>query len=410
MTGLEDIAGGRGALSGVVVLDISRVVAGPYASQILADLGATVIKVENPRDPDYTRDFPPYLESGEEKFSAFYGQYNRGKLGITLDLGTDKGKQALKDLVEKADILVENFRPGTMEKLGVGYDVLHAVNPRLVYTAISGFGQTGPLSRLPAYDNTAQAAGGLWSMNGYADQPAVRVGTIVGDLSATMFGVIGTLAALRHAERTGQGQLVDVAQTDSVFAMTESAVVEYTVSGKVAGRLGNQHPFVRPYELFPCKDGDVFFGGYTDKFWRITCDMFGDDEAVNDPELATMEQRFDTEVYERKVRPLINKWFAGFTRGELEKMAGDRVPLTAIKSIDEVVNAEQTHARDMVVDADYGDLGTLSMFGQPIKLSETPAVAGRRANRIGEHTDIVLQALAGYSADRLAELRETGVI
>ncbi|GAA5064516.1 CaiB/BaiF CoA transferase family protein [Nocardia callitridis] len=411
MTGLEElVGGGAGALRGVVVLDISRVVAGPYCSQILADLGATVIKVENPRDPDYTRDFPPYLDNGTTKFSAFYGQYNRGKLGITIDLGTDDGKRVLRDLVSEADILVENFRPGTMDKLGVGYDVLHELNPRLVYTAISGYGQTGPLSRRPAYDNTAQASGGLWSMNGYPDQPAVRVGTIIGDLSATLFGVIGTLAALRHAEQTGHGQLVDVAQTDSVVAMTESAVVDYTVTGKVAGRLGNQHPFVRPYELFPCKDGHVFFGGYTDKFWRIACGMFNDADAANDPDLATMPQRFDTDIYQSKVRPTLIRWFAGYTKRQLEEMAGDRVPMTAVKDIGEVVESEQTKAREMIVRAEYGELGDLEMFGQPIKLSATPANPGRRANDVGEHTDVVLRTLAGYSEAEISALRESGAI
>lgn len=399
-----------GSLAGVVVLDVSRVVAGPYCSQILADLGATVIKVENPNDPDYTRGFPPFLNSGDEEFSAFYAQYNRGKLGVTIDLGNEDGKRVLRDLVAKADILVENFRPGTMDKLDVGYSTLRQVNPQLVYTAISGYGQTGPLSRRPAYDNTAQAAGGLWSMNGYADQPAVRVGTIVGDLSATMFGVIGTLAALRHAEKTGEGQLVDVAQTDSVVAMTESAVVDYTVTGKVAGRLGNQHPFVRPYELFPCKDGHVFFGGYTDKFWRLTCEMFNEPEVANDPEIDTMAKRFDNDVYERRIRPLLNGWFADHTKAQLEEMAGDRIPMTAVKSIDEVVADDQIKARDMIVDVDYDDLGTLRMFGQPIKLSQTPTDPARRANRVGEHTDVVLAALADYSPEEIARLRAAGAI
>ncbi|WP_205855683.1 CaiB/BaiF CoA transferase family protein, partial [Phytoactinopolyspora endophytica] len=185
------------ALTGVVVLDLSRVLAGPYAAQMLADLGATVIKVENPRDPDVSRGFPPYLTHGDEEFSAYYAQYNRGKLGVGIDLARPGGTEVLKDLVRSADILVENFRPGTMDKLGVGYDVLREVNPKLVYTAISGYGQTGSRSRRPAFDNTAQAAGGLWSMNGYPDQPPVRVGVTIGDLSATLFAVVGTLAALR---------------------------------------------------------------------------------------------------------------------------------------------------------------------------------------------------------------------
>lgn len=399
-----------GSLDGVTVLDLSRVLAGPYAAQMLADLGATVIKIENPRDPDVSRGFPPYLTDGDEEFSAYYAQYNRGKLGVGLDLASAEGKEVLKDLVRNADVLVENFRPGTMAKLGVGYDVLHEINPKLVYAAISGYGQTGSRSRRPAFDNTAQAAGGLWSMSGYPGQPPVRVGVTIGDLSATLFAVIGVLAALRHAEATGEGQLVDVAQVDSIMALTETAVVDYTVSGKVAEPSGNQHSWVKPYELFDCADGQVFFGAYTDKLWNAACDLFGTPEVKDDPEIDTMRKRLDPEVYERKVKPIVVDWLAGHTKAELEEMAGDVVPLTAIKSIGEVVDDPGTAERDMIVEADYGDLGTLRMFGQPIKLSATPATPARTANRLAEHADQVLADLAGYDAARIAGLRAAGVL
>jgi crotonobetainyl-CoA:carnitine CoA-transferase CaiB-like acyl-CoA transferase len=399
-----------GSLGGVTVLDLSRVLAGPYAAQMFADLGATVIKVENPADPDVSRGFPPYLTSGDEEFSAYYAQYNRGKLGIAIDLRSDEGKRILKELVVKADMIVENYRPGTMEKLGLGYDVLAEINPRLVYLAISGYGQTGSRAKRPAFDNTAQAAGGLWSMNGYPDQPPVRVGVTIGDLSASMFGVIGALAALRHAERTGEGQLVDVAQVDSIIAMTETAVVDYTVDKKVASPMGNQHAWVRPYELFPCADGQVFFGAYTDKLWRASCVLFGTPEIADDPEIDTMRKRLDDEVYERRIKPIVVGWFAGRTRAELEELAGDVVPLTAVRDIGEVVDDPGTAERDMVVEADYGDLGVLRMFGQPIKLSATPADPARRANTMSEHDDEVFGALLGYDAERIAALRAAGVI
>lgn len=401
----------RGPLAGVVVLDITRVVAGPYCSMILADLGATVIKIERPTDPDYARDFPPFLgPEDSDQFSAFFAQYNRNKLGLTLNLGAAEGKDLLKKLVQRADILVENFRPGTMDKLGLGYEQLQAVNPRLVYTAISGFGQTGPYRRRPAFDNTAQAAGGLWSMNGNPDQPPNRVGTIIGDLAATMYGVIGTLAALRHAERTGEGQLVDVAQQDSVLSLTENAVVSYTVDGTVAEPLGNAHPFVRPYELYPCKDGYVFFGGYTDKFWKLTCAMFGEPAVADDPEIDTMTKRFDHEVYERRVRPLLHRWMAGRTRAELEELAGDEVPLTAIKDIGDVVNDPHVNARDMVVDVEYPGLGTLEMFGQPVHLDVTPANPRGLAPKVGEHTDMLLRSMAELSEEDIATLHGSGVV
>ncbi|WP_119696358.1 CaiB/BaiF CoA transferase family protein [Microbacterium halotolerans] len=406
MTGLP----APGALNGIVVLDLSRVLAGPYAAQMLADLGATVIKIENPADPDVSRGFPPYLTDGEEEFSAYYAQYNRGKLGVGLDLAAPEGKEVLKDLVRSADVLIENFRPGTMEKLGVGYEVLREVNPKLVYAAISGYGQTGSRSRRPAFDNTAQAAGGLWSMNGYPDMPPVRVGVTIGDLSATLFAVIGTLAALRHAEATGEGQLVDVAQVDSIVALTETAVVDYTVDGKVAAPAGNEHAWVKPYELFDCADGQVFFGAYTDKLWRAACELFGTAEHASDPEIDTMRKRLVPEVYQRRVKPIVAEWLRDRTRAQLEELAGDVVPLTAVRNIGEVVDDPGTAERDMIVEADYGSLGTLRMFGQPIKLSATPSSPGRTANRLAEHADEVLADLAGYDGERIAALRDAGVL
>ncbi|MFF0909421.1 CaiB/BaiF CoA transferase family protein [Microbacterium enclense] len=399
-----------GALAGVLVLDLSRVLAGPYAAQMLADLGATVIKVENPRDPDVSRGFPPYLTDGDDEFSAYYAQYNRGKLGVGLDLAAPGGTATLIDLVRRADVLVENFRPGTMDKLGVGYDVLRAVNPRLVYVAVSGYGQTGSRSRRPAFDNTAQAAGGMWSMNGYPGQEPVRVGVTIGDLSATLFAVVGALAALRHAEKTGEGQLVDVAQVDSVLALTETAVVDYTVRGVEATPSGNEHAWVRPYELFDCADGQVFFGAYTDKLWRASCALFGTPEVADDPEIDTMRKRFEPDVYARRVKPVVAGWLADRTKAELEALAGDVIPLTAIKTIGEVVDDPGTAERDMIVDADYGPLGILRMFGQPIKLSATPAAPGRVANRLGEHSTAVLTGIAGYDDERIAALRGSGAV
>jgi CoA:oxalate CoA-transferase len=398
-------------LAGVVVLDVTRVVAGPYCSMILADLGATVIKVENPREPDYAREFPPLLKGQHgDTFSAFFAQFNRNKFAMTIDLQTDDGKQLLRELATKADVLVENFRAGTMDKLGLGPDELHKLNPKLVYTAISGFGQTGPYRRRPAYDNSAQATGGLWSTNGFPDRPPVRVGTIIGDLAATMYGVIGTLAALRHAERTGEGQLVDISQQDSVLSLTENAVVSYTVDGKVASPLGNQHPFVKPYELFPCKDGYVFFGGYTDKFWGITCEMFGSPDVASDPAIDTMAKRFNPETYDQRVRPLLIEWFSERTQAELEGLAGDQVPLSAVKDIAGVVGDEQIQAREMVVGVDYPDFGHLDMFGTPIKLGLTPAEPRGLAPTVSEHTDVLLRGMLGVDEERLAALHENGAI
>lgn len=398
-----------GPLAGVTVLDITRVVAGPFCSMLMADLGATVIKVEHPDEPDYARTFPPFVNSEEEQLSAFFSQFNRNKLGITLNLKSPEGKDLLRKLVAKADILVENFRPGTMEKLGLSYEALSAINPKLVYTAISGFGRTGPNASKPAYDNTGQAAGGLWSMNGYPDRPPVRVGTIIGDLAASLYAAIGTIAALREAEKSGKGQVVDVSQQDSVLTLTENAVVRYTTQKEVASPLGNDHPFVRPYGQFPCKDGYVFFGGYTDKFWAITCAMFGEPDKATDPAIDTMEKRFDARVAETIVKPLLERWFSNYTKAELEEMAGDKVPLSAIKTIAEVVEDPHIAARNMIVNVPIaGKL--IGMFGLPIKLSGQQGAPIEKAPAPGEHNALVLAKLAGIAGEELERLKTAGAI
>lgn len=398
-----------GPLSGVIVLDVTRVVAGPFCAMLLADMGATVIKIEHPSEPDYARTFPPFVSSGEAQLSAFFSQYNRNKLGLSVNLKSEDGKRLLKQLVEQADILIENFRPGTMDRLGLGYDTLGTINPKLVYTAISGFGRSGPNSSKPAYDNTGQAAGGLWSMNGYPDRPPVRVGTIIGDLAASLYAAIGTVAALREAEKTGKGQVVDVSQQDSILTLTENAVVRYTTQKEVAKPLGNDHPFVSPYGQFPCKDGYVFFGGYTDKFWSITCELFGQPEKARDPQIDTMEKRFDPKISETVVKPLLNEWFSQYTKAELEEMAGDRVPLSAIKTIAEVVEDPHIAAREMIVDVPMGDQ-LVKMFGLPIKLSGMDSIRYEKAPSPGEHNARILTELLGVSPEEVARLKDQGAI
>jgi CoA:oxalate CoA-transferase len=393
-------------LAGITVIDLSRVVAGPYCAMMLADLGATVIKIEHPSEPDYVRDFPPHVAGGG---SAYFAQYNRHKLGASLDLKHPDGKALLLELVGRADILVENFRPGTMDKLGLGWPTLQAANPRLIYTAISGFGQSGPNSPRPSYDSTAQAAGGLWSMNGYPGQPPVRVGSIIGDLAASFYATIGTLAALREVDKSGLGQRVDISQQDSVVTLTESAIVNYTVSGIVAQPLGSGHPFARPYGQYRCKDGYVFFGSYSDKLWRDTCAIFGEPELADDPEIDTMVKRFDEATYKRRIEPLIERWFMPRTKAELEAMAGHRIALTPIKSIDEVVSDPHLRAREMFVDVALGE-AEVEVFGSPLKLSGSPVRVDGAAPMLGQHNREVYVEWLGMPAERFASLRASGVI
>ena len=400
-------------LTGITVIDVTRVVAGPYCAQMLADLGATVIKVEHPSDPDYVRSFPPFVEGAEpgdaRAGSGYFAQYNRHKLGVSLDLKHPDGKALFVEMIRKADVVIENFRPGTMDKLGLGYATLQAANPRLIYTAISGFGQTGPHSRRPAYDSTAQAAGGLWSMNGNPGEPPLRVGSIIGDLAASLYATIGTLAALREVERSGLGQMVDISQQDSVVTLTESAIVNYTVSGVVATPLGNEHPFARPYGQYACKDGHVFFGSYSDKLWRESCVIFGEPELADDPEIDTMVKRFDDATYQRRLKPVIERWFSSRTKAELEAMAGDRIALTPIKTIDEVVADPHLRAREMFVPVQLAG-ASVEVFGSPIKLSGTPTLSVGAAPALGQHNREVYIDWLGMSPERLSRLVSSGAV
>jgi crotonobetainyl-CoA:carnitine CoA-transferase CaiB-like acyl-CoA transferase len=400
---------GDGPLRGLIVIDVTRVVAGPYCTMMLADLGATVIKIENPAEPDYVRSFPPFVEGRGGRASAFFAQYNRHKLGVSLDLKTEQGRALLRDLAGRADVLVENFRPGTMARMGLGYDTLKEVNPRLVYVSISGFGQTGPNARRPAYDNSAQSTGGLWSMNGELGKPPLRVGTIIGDLSASFYATIAALAAVLDMRQSGKGQLVDVAQQDSVVTLTEHAVVNYTVDGIVGEPLGNDHPFVRPYGQYACRDGYVFFGAYTDKFWREACRIFGEPELVKDPEIDTMAKRFDAEVYARRVKPIVERWCAAHTKAELEAMAGDDIPVTPIKTMAEVLADPHLHAREMFVPVQV-DGAEVQAFGSPMKLSRTPARTRGAAPGFGEHNEVVLKGWLGMDGADYARFVAAGVI
>ena len=408
MNPLATTLAGFGPLKGVTILDLTRVVAGPYCAMLLADMGANVIKIEHPTDPDLTREFPPMSRSSDSPVSGFFAQFNRNKQAVCLDLKHPDGKATFLQMVGKADIVIENFRPGTMDKLGLGYKVLKAVNPALVFTAISGFGQHGPNSSRPAFDSSAQASGGLWSMNGTVEEP-MRVGTVLGDLSAALYAAIGTLGALREAERSGHGQLVDVSQQDSIISLTENALVTYTETGEVVGPTGNGHPFVKPYGRYACKDGYVFFGAYTDKFWREACQAFGTPEWASDPELDTMAKRFEQATYLRRVKPIVEGWCAAYTKAELEALTGDRFPLSPIKSMDEVVADPHVRERDMVVSVECQG-AHFEVFGNPVKLSGGTLEKGASAPAVGQHNQQVYRQWLGLEQHQYDELVARGVI
>ena len=392
-----------GALKGLRILDLTRVLAGPFATMILADLGAEVIKIEQPGRGDDTRHFAPFC-NGE---SAYYMNLNRNKLGVTLDL--KKGRHTFIELVKTADVVVENYRPGTMDKLGLGYEVLKQINPRLVYAAVSGFGDTGPYRLRPGYDIIAQAMGGLMSTTGWPGGEPTRSGTAMADVLAGLSVTIGVLSALRHRDATGEGQKVDVALVDSVVASLEIITQIYLTDGRVPERIGNRYESCYPYDSFLARDGSVVIAAANDKLWRLVC------RTIDQPELAD-DERFDTNAkrVERyaEIKAAIETWSRFHDVDDIvEAMLAAGVPSSPINTIDRLVTDPHiAGAREMFVNVDHPLAGKTRLTGSHIKLGATPARIATPAPLLGQHNEEVFTGLLGFDGERLAGLREAGVI
>jgi CoA:oxalate CoA-transferase len=392
-----------GPLTGVRVLDLSRVLAGPYTTMVLADLGAEVVKVEEPGVGDESRRFGPFLNG----VSTYFASINRGKKGFTLNLKAEAGKRLFLDLVRQADILVENYRPGVMKRLGLDYPTLRAVNPRLVYAACSGFGHTGPYSPRGAYDLIVQGMGGLMSITGEPGRPPVRVGTSIGDIAAALFTAIGILAALGHARATGEGQLVDVAMLDCQVAILENAIMRYLVTGEVPGPLGARHSSIAPFEAFPAKDGHVILAVGTN-IWARFCKGIGRPDLIEHPRFATNPLRAEhVEELHAILAPITRQKTVETWVQEMEAIG---VPCGPVNTVDKAVHDPQVKAREMVVEVQDPDAGTISMAGVPIKLSATPGKVQGRAPRLGEHTEEVLAQWLQLAPEDVARLRAEGVV
>jgi CoA:oxalate CoA-transferase len=391
------------ALEGLRVLDLTRVLAGPYTTMILADLGAEVIKLEIPGTGDDSRTFPPHV-NGE---SAYFMSLNRNKRSLTLNLKSEKGKDIFLDMVRKIDVLVENFRPGTMERLGLGYDMLRQENPGLIYAAASGFGHSGPYSKRPAYDAIVQAMGGIMSITGQNGGPPTRVGTSIGDITAGLFTAIGILAALTHRNKTGAGQKVDVAMLDCQVAILENAIARYTASAEIPKPVGNRHPAITPFEPFPTKDGQLMIAIGNNTLWQKFCVLIEREELRDDPRFQTNALRTANHI---QLRSLLNTIFLEQTTEEwraLFDQAG--IPNGPINNIDQVVHDPQIIAREMIVEIEHPLAGETYLPGIPIKLSETPGNIREPAPLLGEHTAEIFQELLGYDPEEVQALREQGV-
>ena len=389
-------------LDGITVLDLTRVLSGPYCTMLLADMGARVIKVEQPGKGDDTRAWgPPFLE-GE---SAYFLSINRNKESVTLDFKQPDGLALLERLIAKADVLVENFRPGTLDKLGLDYATLATRYPRLIYCSISGFGHTGPRRKQPGYDAIMQGEGGLMSITGTPDGPPVRLGVAIVDIVSGMFAAYGVAMALLARQRTGNGQEVDLAMLDATVALLTYQAGNYFASGKLPGRLGNRHPSIVPYETFTASDGDFVLAVGNDDQWRKFCAVA---ELPEDERFATNRQRvsgYDAlrpSVAERLRERPRQAWIEALTK------AG--VPCGSVRNFDELFADPQLDAREMIAMVEHATIGPLKALGLPVKLSDTPGAVRTPPPVLGQHTDAVLQHELGFSADAIAALRQQKVI
>lgn len=391
-------------LEGVRILDLTRVLAGPYASMVLADLGAEVIKVELPSSGDESRGFGPF-QNGE---SAYFTSVNRGKKSVTIDLRQERGRDLALGLAETCDVLVENFRPGSMDRFGLGYETVHAKYPQLVYASISGFGQTGPYAQRPAYDVLIQAMGGLASITGEPNSPPVRVGSSIADLSAALFGAVGILAALQRASRTGEGQQIDISMLDCQVALLENALARYAVSGEVPQPLGSRHPAITPFQFFAVSDGHIVLAAGNDGLWRKLCTALGLLDLIEDSRFADNALRTENHA---ALEPLLAEVLADKTVAEwCEVLVQAGVPSGPLCDVGEVFNDEQIAAREMIVEIDHPIAGRQAMPNSPLKFSQTPIQLQRPAPLLGQHTEEVLRDMLDLRTDEITGLRADGVI
>lgn len=394
-----------GPLAGITVLDLSRVLSGPYCTMQLADMGARVIKIERPGAGDDTRAWGPPFINGE---SAYFLSINRNKESVTLNFKHAEGRRLLDALIARADVLVENFRPGTLDDMGLGYGALQKQHPRLVYTSVSGFGHTGPLRERAGYDAVLQGEAGIMSLTGPPEGGGYKVGIAIADLAAGLFAAQGTLLALYARERTGRGQHVDVAMLDSVAALLTYQAGIYFAEGAPPRRFGNAHPTVAPYETFEAKDGAVVLAAGNDDLWRKFCAVAGLDAYAADPRFATNRERVRNYSV---LRPIVAEAFLGRTRDEWLALLNEAgIPAGPVRNLQEVLTDEQLVARDMVHQLQHSAAGRVQVLGVPVKLSETGGSIRCAPPALGEHTEQVLIGDLGVSASEIQALRASGVL
>jgi crotonobetainyl-CoA:carnitine CoA-transferase CaiB-like acyl-CoA transferase len=394
----------RPPLAGIRVLDLTRVLAGPFCSMSLGDMGAEVIKIEEPGKGDDTRGWPPFA-GGE---ATYFLSVNRNKKSLTLNMKATEGQEILRKLVARSDVMLENFRPGTMERLGFGYDSLRRLNPRLIYCSISGFGESGPEASRPGYDLIVQGESGIMDLTGFSDGPPVKVGNSIADLVAGIAAAQGITLALLARQRSGKGQKVEIGMLDVMASLLTYQAGLYWNAGGRPARRGNQHPSIVPYEVFQAKDAYLTLGVANNSLWERCCRAIGRAEMAQDP-------RFDSEAnrvaHRGELIPLLNEVFATRPVDEwLKRLEDAGVPAGRIKSVAEVCESAHLKARGMAVRLSHPKAGGITVMGVPIRLWDTPGAASAPPPLLGQHTDEILTRLLRLPKARIERLRAAGVV
>ena len=394
-------------LGGIRILSLGHVLAVPYGTMLLADLGAEVIKIERPNGGDDSRHFGPFI--GSE--SGYFVSVNRGKKSITLDFGKDRGKEILEGLVKKSDVVVENFRPETMERLGFGYGSLRGIKPDIIYASISAFGHEAvpEYQNRAGYDIIAQAAGGIMSITGETDGPPTRVGASIGDIVSGFTLAVGILSALRKRDNTGEGSRLDIAMTDAVASVLENAIARHTITGQIPQRLGSQHPSIAPFDAFKAKDGWVIIAAGNDSLWKRFCQVAGLEKLLDDPRFETNSQRSSNYG---ELRPILAEWAKGKKASDIVNLLTQAgIPTSPVSTIADVVNHPNINHRHMIAEIEQPRMGKLRVSNTPLRFSLAPKGAKLMpAPLLGQHTVEVLTELLGYTAEEIEDLRNGGVI
>jgi crotonobetainyl-CoA:carnitine CoA-transferase CaiB-like acyl-CoA transferase len=395
-------------LSGVRVLDLSQFLAGPYGTQVLGDLGAEVIKIEQPGVGDGCRGFPPHFRHG---FSGYFLAVNRNKKSMTLDLKQPEGQQVFYELVRYSDVVYDNFRPGVTKRLGIDYETLKTINPRIISCSVSGYGQTGPYKDRPSFDNIIQAMGGLMSYNGEEGRPPVKIGAPIGDMIGGLVASQGILAALYQREKAGEGQMIDIGLMDCQVALLIYRAQYYWIAGEIAEPLGNVHRVIAPTASFQTKDSYIVIDAGQDKFYYQLCEAMGLPELAHDPRF---EHRPERLTNKDELMAILQQTFLTKTTDEwLELLLTHGIPAGPVNTIDRVLHDPHVRERSMVTevqDPRHPELGGWLTTGNPIKMSAMSEEAFTHPPALGEHTEEILRDLLGYSAIQVAELRERKVI